>query len=184
MKNQLLWALCSFFLFIIACSGGKTGEGTAEKSSSADTAAVAPAEFADAKYADIVRNSIASLSKGDVASWLATFSDDAVYAWNNGDSLAGKAAISEYWTKRRSEVLDTLFYENQIFLPIKINTPQSIEAPGVWVLAWAEVTGTYKPTGKSMTQWMHWDMHFNSNDKIDRLIQYSDRVPINAALTK
>jgi len=27
-------------------------------------------------------------------------------------------------------------------------------------------------------------MHFNSADKIDRVIQYLDRVPINAAMAK
>ena len=32
--------------------------------------------------------------------------------------------------------------------------------------------------------WIHTDLHFNENDKIDRLIQYLDRAPINAALAK
>lgn len=184
MKNQLLWALCSLLVFVMACNGAKTGEGTAETTSTPDTTAVAPVEFADAKYADMVRNSWASLSKGDVAAWVASFSDDAVYAWNNGDSLAGKAAISEYWTKRRNEVIDSLTYRNEIYLPIKVNKPQSIEAPGIWVLVWTETTAKYKPTGKSMTQWIHSDVHINADGKIDRLIQYSDRAPINAALTK
>jgi hypothetical protein len=35
-----------------------------------------------------------------------------------------------------------------------------------------------------MTQLIHTDMHFNDADKIDRVIQYLDRVPINAALAK
>ena len=35
-----------------------------------------------------------------------------------------------------------------------------------------------------MVQWIHTDQHFDANDKIDRVIQYLDRVPINAASKK
>jgi hypothetical protein len=35
-----------------------------------------------------------------------------------------------------------------------------------------------------MSQWIHTDIHFDANDKIDRAIQYIDRVPINAATKK
>jgi hypothetical protein len=44
-------------------------------------------------------------------------------------------------------------------------------------------TAKYK-TGKSMTQWIHTDLHFDANDKIDRVIMYLDRVPIAAAMSK
>jgi cyanophycinase-like exopeptidase len=50
-------------------------------------------------------------------------------------------------------------------------------------MGWYQVTAKYK-TGKSMTQWVHTDQHFDANDKIDRLIQYIDRAPINAAISK
>jgi hypothetical protein len=114
---------------------------------------------------------------------MSSFADNAVYQWNNGDSLAGKAAITAYWKKRRGEVIDSLTFSNQILLPIKVNKPQSIEQPGVWLLSWHQVTAKYK-TGKSMSQWMHTDMHFDASDKIDRVIQYLDRAPINAATKK
>ena len=35
--------------------------------------------------------------------------------------------------------------------------------------------------GKKLTYWTHIDLHFDSNDKIDRSIQYIDSAPIIAA---
>jgi ketosteroid isomerase-like protein len=141
------------------------------------------AEFADQKYAEIGKKMLADLSSGDIAGFTAGYADNAVYQWNNGDSLAGKPAIAEFWTKRRAEIINSLTFSNEIWLPIKVNQPQSVESPGVWALGWYQVNAEYK-TGKKMVQWMHIDLHFNANNKIDRVIQYLDRVPINAAMTK
>ena len=184
MKNQLLWAACSLLLLLGACNGAKPAEETATTPAADSTAAVAPAEFADPKYADMVRNGLKALGAGDVAGYMANYADNAVYAWNYGDSLAGKQAISDFWTKRRTETIDSLSFKNEIYLPVKVNTPQSVEAPGVWVLSWWEATAKYKSTGKKMTQWMHMDFHFNADGKIDRAIQYVDRKAIEAAMTK
>ena len=121
MKNLLAWGLCTMMFFIISCAP-KSGEGSETATTAADsTAATAPAEFADQKYADVVRTGLDNLSKGDVNAWLSSMSEDARYYWNNGDSLVGKAAISEYWTKRRAEAIDSLTYANVITLPIKVN---------------------------------------------------------------
>lgn len=35
-----------------------------------------------------------------------------------------------------------------------------------------------------MTQWIHTLMHFDANDKIDRVLQFLDTAPINAAAKK
>ena len=118
-----------------------------------------PAEFADMKYAETGKKMIASLANGDMAGYLSAYADNAVYQWNNGDSLAGKAAITEYWTKRRTEFLDSLSFSNEIWLPVKVNQPQSVEAPGAWLLAWYQVNAKYK-NGNKMVQWMHLDFHF------------------------
>lgn len=188
MKNQLLWAFSLLVLFMIACKPAATTDEKASAAKADSTAmaapASAPAEFADMKYSETVKNGMAGLSKGDIAAWMAPFADNAVYLWNGGDSLAGKAAINTYWTKRRGEVVDSLTFKKEIFLPIKVNNPQSVEASGIWVLAWYETTAKYKTTGKKMTQWMHTDSHFDANGKIDRMIHYSDRSIINAAMTK
>ena len=184
MKNQLLMAFCAMTLFLAACNDSKPVEETAQQVAADSTAAtMPPAEFADPALGAIVKTGLDHFSKGDVAAWMASFADNAVYAWNNGDSLAGKEAISEFWTKRRTEVIDSITFTNAIFLPIKVNTPQSVEAPGNWVLTWYKIHAKYK-TGKYMDQWSHTDSHFNAEGKIDRVIQYIDFVPIQAAQAK
>ena len=183
MKKTIAVALVTFLFF--ACSSPKTEDKTASPSDSAAVVAdkPKPAEFADAKYAEIGRSGLANLTSGNIDAWMSSFADNAVYVWNGGDSLAGKAAISAYWKKRRTEVIDSISFMNQIWLPIKVNQPQSVEQPGTWVLGWYMVSTKYK-NGKRMGQWVHTDMHFDANDKIDRLIQYLDRSLINAALKK
>lgn len=185
MKKLILITAGCVFLF--SCNNEKKDDKPATTTDTAvakkESAAPAPAEFADAKYGDIGKSSLAKLSAGDVAGWVNDFADDAVYQWNNGDSLAGKKAISDYWTKRRTEVIDSLTFSKEIWLPIKVNKPQSVEAPGIWALGWYMCEAKYK-TGKKMVQWMHMDLHFNSADKIDRAIHYLDKAPINAAATK
>ena len=178
-------SLAFICLLFAACSQSKS---TDVKSTTTDTAAAMPAtpppaEFADQKYADIGKKGSASLSSGDIDGWMASFADNAVYVWNNGDSIVGKPAITAYWKKRRTAVIDSISFTNQIWLPIKVNQPQSVEQPGVWLLSWHLTMAKYK-TGKRMAQWMHTDYHFDASDKIDRVIQYLDRVPINAATKK
>lgn len=183
MKNVLAWGLISSLIF--ACNNPKPAEDKTESKTDSVAAQpkMQPAEFADAKYAEIGKKGLSALASGDIDAWMATFADNAVYIWNNGDSLAGKAAITAYWKKRRTEVIDSISFTNDIWLPIKVNQPQKIEAPGIWLLGWYATSAKYK-TGKRMSQWIHTDMHFDANDKIDRFIQYLDRAPINAATMK
>jgi ketosteroid isomerase-like protein len=181
-----LISLAAGCIFLFACNNEKKDDNAAARTDSTAVTAKAEtpqSEFADAKYSEIAKNGMAKLSSGDVAGWMNDYADTAVYVWNNGDSLAGKKAITDYWTKRRGEVIDSLKFLNQIWVPLKVNKPQSVEAAGVWALGWYMCEAKYK-TGKKMVQWMHMDLHFNSADKIDRLIHYLDRVPINAATTK
>ncbi|PWT73479.1 MAG: hypothetical protein C5B59_13555 [Bacteroidetes bacterium] len=179
MKKVLLLGLSSCLLF--SCSNQSSTEKAEVKDSvAAAPAKPQPAEFADAKYAELGKKGLAALSSGDIDSWMNSFADNAVYIWNNGDSVAGKQAITAYWKKRRGQVIDSITFVNEIWLPIKVNQPQSVEAPGIWLLSWYAVTAKYK-TGKKMSQWIHTDTHYDANDKIDRVIQYLDRAPINAA---
>jgi ketosteroid isomerase-like protein len=179
MKKLMFLALC-LGLFA-ACTHDKSAEKKMEIVHSQTQPQ--PAEFADQKYAEFGKKTFAALSGGDMAGYMAVYADNAVYQWNNGDSLAGKSAISEYWTRRRTESIDSLTFSNEIWLPIKVNQPQSVEAPGVWLLGWYQVNAKYK-TGKRMIQWMHIDLHFDMNDKVDRVVQYVDMAPINEALAK
>jgi hypothetical protein len=170
-------------LLFVACNNEKPAENKEAAAAGGETKEAAPAEIGDAKYMDMANKQLDALTAGDVDGWLAGYADNAVYVWNSGDSLAGKAAISEYWKKRRTEVIDSITFKNRVLLPIKVNKPQSVEAPGTWILCWYQTTAKYK-TGKSMSQWIHTDMHYNAEDKIDRIIQYVDRVPINEAMKK
>ncbi|MBI2729849.1 MAG: nuclear transport factor 2 family protein [Sphingobacteriales bacterium] len=172
-------------LFLVACNDNKPAE-TKETSvaTAGETKETAAVEIADAKYMDIGKKGIAALSSGDIDGWMTSYADNAMYRWNNGDSAAGKAAISAYWKKRRTEVLDSISFSGDIWLPVKVNTPQqNVQLPGIWLLAWYKVDAKYK-TGKKMTQWIHTDMHFDANDKIDLVIQYLDRALINEAMKK
>ena len=170
----------------MSCAPQKDADDKGAASTTTDTTkamAPAPAEFADPKYTAIGKQMLAHFSSGDIDGYTANFADNAVYHWNSGDSLAGKAAIHDYWAKRWSEVIDSVNFKNEIWLPIKVNKPQSVEQPGTWLLSWYQVHAKYK-NGKSMTQWMHLDFHFNNADKIDNVIHYRDNAPILAALKK
>ncbi len=182
MKKLMPLVLISFLFF--ACSSSNDKPVVTTDSAAVAPAKVLPTEIADSKYSDIGKKGLDALSSGDIDGWMTMFADNAVYIWNDGDSLSGKAAITTYWKKRRSEVIDSLSFLMPIFLPIKVNVPQqTVDLPGVWLLSWHLTSAKYK-TGKHMMQWMHTDLHFDNNDKIDRVIQYLDRVPINAATKK
>jgi hypothetical protein len=140
-----------------------------------------PVEFADQKYIEAGKKLLDAYQRGDIDAWMSNFADNAVYQWNNLDSVAGKAAIDEYWRKRRLETTDTIIFSNTIFLPVKVNQPQALELPGVWLLTWYQIDVTYN-NGNKISELVHADYHFDAAGKIDRALQYLDRAPINAAL--
>ena len=171
------------FLFVLSASLfiGCKKEVTSEPEAASTTETVAPSEFADAKYAEFGKNALAAMTKGDMDGWTANFADDARYYWNGGDSLIGKPAIDKYWRDRRANVIESISFKNDIWLPIKVNKPQRTESPGIWLMGWYQTTAKYKG-GSTMTQWMHILYHFNENDKIDQVNHFVDRVPILAAM--
>jgi ketosteroid isomerase-like protein len=180
MKRIFLMAATASLL--LSCGNNASQPEAPATVSAADATAPPPTEIGDAALMDMGKAGLANLSKGDVAAWMNDFADNAVYQWNNGDSLAGKAAILAYWTDRRQNALDTILFSHDIWLPLKVNQPQNDRvAPGTWLLSWYQVDATYQ-TGNKMTQWIHTTMHLNEAGKIDRVIQYLDRVPINKAM--
>lgn len=142
-----------------------------------------PAEIGDPKYIAMGKTGLEAIHNHDVAAFTNMYTDNVVYIWNNGDSLVGKAAVAKYWTDRFATALDSLSFANQIWLPVKVNQPQSIEAPGTWLMSWYLVSAKYK-NGKSMHQWIHTTMHIGADDKIDRVLQFRDNAPIMAAMKK
>jgi hypothetical protein len=170
------------FLLLAACNNPKPEE-TAETTPATTETKPQPAEFAHPKYSEIGKSGLVSLSSGDVDGWSSNWADNIVWQWNNGDSVVGKAAVVKYWKDRRANNIDSISFSNQIWLPLKVNQPQATEQAGIWLLSWYAVNAKYK-TGKRMMQWIHSAQHFDANDKIDRVVQYLDRVPINAAMAK
>ena len=140
-----------------------------------------PVEFIDAKYTEIGKKYLAAMESGDMDSYMSNYADNAKYYWNNGDSLVGKAAIDKFWRNRRDNVIETIKFEQNIWLPIKVNELENVPMTGNWLLSWYKVTAKYKG-GKTMTQRMHINFHFDENDKIDMASQYVDRSLIEAAM--
>lgn len=181
MKKLFTLVVCAVLLS--SCNtGSKTGEKT-------DSATVSPAdlkdwEIGDSKYVDIAKKHIGYLESGDIDGWMTHFADNAIYRWNNLDSLTGKAAITDFWKKRRTDVIDSMSFTSDIWMAVKVNKPQiPAQLTGNYALAWYMSAVKYK-TGKSMRQRIHTVFHFDANDKIDRVFQYLDRALINAATAK
>ena len=168
---------------LLSCNNQPAAENSTTTAPAAETKKQ-PTEFADAKYIDVGKKALAAMTSGNTDEWMSIYADNVKYYYNNGDSLIGKQAVDNYWRKRRSEVIDSISFASEIWLPVKVNEPQQPQQlPGVWLLSWYQVNVKYK-TGKSMGQWMHVDYHFDANDKVDEVVHYLDRAPINAATAK
>lgn len=182
MRKILLGTIC--LIILGACKN--EAEKDAQKPTAIageNTKSPAPVEFADQKYIDMGKQAWEKFEQGDVDGWAGRFADNAIFRWSAGDSLAGKEAIVRYWKDRRMNVIDSLDFTNDIWLPVNVNQPQGPESKGTWLLSWFQVKATYK-NKQSLTFWVHTDMHFNNENKIDEIIQYIDRAPIQAATAK
>lgn len=182
MKKLLALIACTALLF--SCNNEKQAENTETRTESASTMESKDYEFADTKFVDIAKSGMANLVSGDIDAWMTRFADNAIYRWNNLDSLTGKAAITDYWKKRRADIIDSMSLTSDIWMPVKVMKPQAEgQLTGNYALCWHKVYVRYK-TGKPMTQRIHTVYHFDDSDKIDRVSQYMDRAPINAAMVK
>lgn len=140
-------------------------------------------EFGSMHYTEICHDQLKELSAADMDKFLNVFAEDVIYRFNNGDSIVGKAAVEQYWRDRRANVIDKIEFTNVIWLPLEVNDTTQGVRQGVWVLGWYKTNSTYK-TGKSVSQFIHTMYHFNSNEKVDEVIQYFDRLPIMEANRK
>jgi hypothetical protein len=171
-------------LILLACNNEKKTDADTKMSSPAadSTAKKQQAEFADQKYVDWGKKKLGEFESGNIDAWLTAFADSARYYWSGGDSLVGKQAITNYWKRRRGEVIKSIKFSNDIWLAIKVNTPQKgPDRPGVWLMSWYQVNSTYN-NGHSVQFFTHVLQHFDDNDKVDQVVQYIDFVPINKAL--
>jgi hypothetical protein len=90
--------------------------------------------------------------------------------------------VAAFWKDRRVNVIDTIAFKNEIWLSIKVNEAENV-GPGNYLLGWFDSSITYA-TGKTVNISIHNVYHFDANDKIDFVLQYLDRAPINAAMAK
>jgi hypothetical protein len=182
MRKILLGTIC--LIMAAACKNDEGEKGTSQTVIAGEsTKGQAPVEFADQKYVDMGKKTLQQFASGDIDGWATGFADNIIFRWSSGDSLVGKEAITRYWKDRRKNVVSSIETSNGIWLPIKVNQPQSIEEKGIWLLNWHQVKATYK-NNETLNFWVHIDMHYNNDQKIDQIIQYVDRAPINAALAK
>jgi len=180
MRKILLGTIC--LILFAACKN--EAEKTTQPVIASETAkAPGPVEFADQSYIDMGRKTWELFEAGDIDGWATKFTDNVIFRWSAGDSLTGKAAVVKYWKDRRMNVIDSLHFSNEIWLPVTVNQPQSVETKGTWLLNWYMVKASYK-NKQTLTFWVHTDMHYNNDKMIDEVIQYIDRAPINAALAK
>jgi ketosteroid isomerase-like protein len=184
MKKLLGLVIC--FVLLFSCNDNEKTELASESNSVADKSAAESKDYeiGDMKLVDIAKKSSQYLESGDIDSWMTIFADNATYRWNNLDSVVSKAAISDYWKKRRTDIIDSISFSNEIWTALKVNRAQSaMQMTGNYVLGWHLVYARYK-TGKSMTQRIHTSYHFNDAGLIDRVSTYMDRALINAAMEK
>ena len=173
----------ALLLFVVtACNVSTPKEESVPAVTASDAPAEkAPIEFAPSKYSDVCKSALAGLSNGNIDAFVKDMSENCVYRFNSGDSIAGKAAITKYWSERRTKVIDKISFSEDLWLPLSVTDANTDNVRrGTWVLSWFTTSATYK-TGKSMTQSIHTLFHFNDSEQIDEVIQYLDRASINAA---
>lgn len=178
-----LFMLLAAGMFLFACNNkedDKNGDdkGTATVSSTGDKK---PAmEVMDISTGDLVKKSYMAFSNKDIDAMTADYADDIMYRWSAGDSLAGKAAVVDFWKKRMS-IIDSLQFTEHIVAPLQVNEQQSQYAPtGKWILHWAMCHVKYK-NGKKLDFWVHSVNHLNDAGKVDFIGMYYDRAPVMEA---
>ncbi len=166
MKN--LTTIIILLLIMIACTPAETNEAS-------EPTAPQPVEFGDSKYIDLAKQGMPAMMNQDLDAFVANIAEDGLYIFSAGDTLAGKAAIRNYWAGRM-EAIDQIKIENDVWLAVKVNESENA-ATGNWVMGWFDVNATYT-TGKSMSQNVHTLYHYNDADQVDVVVQYIDRLPI------
>lgn len=179
LKNMFLF-LATAVLF--SCKDEKAEEKAAEpmvKSASAESTKPPAVEIGDQKLVQDGAAMVKHFADGNYDAWGESLADNAVFLYSSGDSIAGKAAVVTYWKDRRAKYIKSLTFSNDIWLPMKVNDwdGKGPDTRGTWLMHWVQMKAVYK-NDKSVQMWAHQDMHYNDNNKVDRIIMYLDRAPI------
>jgi hypothetical protein len=131
MKNQI--ALVLFIGIMWSCN-----QTTQEVAAPVEEPKPQPIEFTDAKYIDMCKQGLTDLSSKNIDAFTNNFADNAIYRFNNGDSIAGKAAINAYWKDRMTNAIETISFSNDIWLSLKVNESEQFKT-GNCVFGWFSV---------------------------------------------
>lgn len=183
MKAHSLLATTALLMGVLACNS------PANEATDAAAPAVTNDLFriAPAGYADKAEASMQALAKADFDAWAATLADDVAYAFPDGDpntrtTLKGKTAVLDWWKGfRATPGVESMAVSEFNLMPIEVTGEAKGGAPkGVYVIAY--FTNVLGIKGQSVGLRMNFSIHFNADQKIDRLYGYYDRTPIVKAL--
>ncbi len=121
---------------------------------------------------DGVKKAIEAYASGDISAFTADMDENIKFYYPApGDSLVGKKAVSDFYTKRRA-MADSIQVVNPIYLGIRNSTNPAV-AQGDWLMAWYTYAIKYK-NGKRIGLPIHVVQHLNSAGKVDIMAMYYD----------
>jgi len=172
-----LSAIAFAFVFLIACNSGTETKTEASEtpapSSETPTAADAAASVVlPPSSTDGLKKAIEGYASGDMSAFTANMDDNVKFYYPvPGDSLVGKQAVVDFYTKRRSTA-DSIMVINPVYLGIR-NATNGAVAQGDWLMAWYTFAIKYK-NGKRIALPIHTVQHLNAAGKIDIMAMYYD----------
>ena len=169
-------------VFLFACNSEKKEGATATDTKTTASTEKPPVELImDSALLASTKATMTAFENKDVDGYTANMDDNVKFRWSGGDSLTGKQAVKDFYTKRFA-IIKTIKFSNPIFLPLMANvSPNGGQtAAGKWMLNWYMVDVTYT-NDKNLKFWVHNAQHYNDAGKIDETAQYIDRHPIMEA---
>jgi hypothetical protein len=125
-----------------------------------------------ASSTDGVKKAIEAYASGDIAAFTADMDENIKFYYPApGDSLVGKKAVVDFYTKRRA-MADSIQVVNPIYLGIRNSTNPAV-AQGDWLMAWYTYAIKYK-NGKRVGLPIHIVQHMNNSGKVDIMAMYYD----------
>jgi hypothetical protein len=139
-------------------------------------------EEASQEYADLVQKTLDLLTEFDLETWKEYLADDIIWYWPDGTSqtrntITGKDALISWWKNWKETTGGQLTFENNTFLPIKVNKPSNYyKLVGTGVIAYTDLTISIQDKSTSVRQNMVF--MFNDDKKVSHALLYYDRTGI------
>jgi hypothetical protein len=149
-----------------------------------------PSGFAmtDMTYAEITEASIKNLAAFDFETWGTQLADDIEYHFPDGDQnsrtkLIGKEAVLNWWKDwEANSGVTSMTMGDLVVIPVSSSSKvSSTGLAGNYGLAWV-TTRLGFDNGNTVSFRMNMDLHFNEENKIDRIFSYYDRTGLIQAM--